>query len=975
MTASSWLLAAALWAPAADPTPGDGAELRPPVVAVVDPTGSDRTALLEAELLSDAGLTLVDRRAIQQVLGEQKLQAAFGPQGVGDRVRLGKVLKADVIVLVRPQTGAGAPAVEVVVCETAGGLRLIARPVPLTKDATADGLALAAAVRVGFRKYGEQIREVVAVPPFVGHDLGYEFDHLKAAYARLAELAAADRPGVVAVELAEAEAIATELKLAAPGERVGRSLPVYLLGEYRNDGTGAARRVELTLRAERGGKLVGDAKTLVVAPAEAAAAVQEWATNTVSGAGSGETAPPDPKSEAKRLAELAERFRRTGEVTEALELMEASLLLDPRQPNLHAHAVRILAEQVDQTWRKVRHDPSLMPAVVRLVHRRRSHLGQFLDTATFKGWPNEVHQLVVIGQSRLLNGPLGVKYAYLTPEVVEQAKHVDAERAPLGKRIAELASRHGYWISPVPYWEYPRDKRYAAMEQLLRDYQARYQGEDKAGNFFSLTERGTAHPDDPPGEFTPDYLAFLDRVDTFAGPGLKKVVARQRQTVLDEQAGYRWGVSPRAFGPPKPVAAVPGEQRLRLVPIPVVVADGGKGTPASGLLGVQAAGPGADLYWGWGGILYLMTEKGSIRPLWQPSGYDPNSRIRSEHVASTCFDGKFVWVVVTSARTEQVNGHAVERQRVILLAVDPTTGTVNEVTADDGLPGPRAGADAGVWGQPRVLVAPLGPGRIAAVGYFSNRSWAATIDRTRLAGGGRAVRVDVIYEARKLSGPRTKNWKPGPDEVFYPNRLAVLRHPETGVAKLLVIRSSFHPLIIDVATGRPESTGYTIWSFGSRTEAGPHSDAAVDADRLYVSRIVDSRPYRRIDRIAYPGTTTEILVPWPSQPSDGDPNLSQIVPYEGRMYVAENRQRVVKPAPTTGPEVYRRPTYGRCQRWWVLEPGAKALRLAAAETPGVDMVGESSHYGLIAVLSGAPGSTGGTLAVVDFGPATPPREP
>ena len=43
------------------------------------------------------------------------------------------------------------------------------------------------------------------IPPFVGNDLTYEFEHLKSAYARLIEQALLEQKGIVVVEIAEAE--------------------------------------------------------------------------------------------------------------------------------------------------------------------------------------------------------------------------------------------------------------------------------------------------------------------------------------------------------------------------------------------------------------------------------------------------------------------------------------------------------------------------------------------------------------------------------------------------------------------------------------------------------------------------------------------------------------------------------------------------------------------------------------------------
>ena len=348
-----------------------------PVVAVFDPDKSDRVTLLEARLLAEPGLTLVERADVEKALKEQELQAAFGPQGVGSRVKLGAVLKADVLVLVRKAAGAKEPTLDVVVCETAGGLRLIRQAVPVTADAAADAAALLDAARAGVRKWGERVTGVVAVPPFASRDLGREADYLKAAFAKLAEQAAAGRPGAVAVELAEAEAVSAELRLAAPGAVVARPLPLYLLGDYRHDGAGDARRVTLTLRAERGGKPVGEVTTVTAKPDEAATAVRTWAARVAAGAG---PAPADPKAEARRLAELARGFRRTGDWAEAVALIEAGMLLDPGLAELHVDYLRATGPPIAKLWKQSawQQDAAATDLYLRLYCRGLEHLEAFV---------------------------------------------------------------------------------------------------------------------------------------------------------------------------------------------------------------------------------------------------------------------------------------------------------------------------------------------------------------------------------------------------------------------------------------------------------------------------------------------------------------------------------------------------------------------------------------------------------------------
>ena len=93
-----------------------------PVCALLDPEKTPQGALLEAKLLADDSATWVDRADIDRVLKEQKLQAMFSPQGVGERVRFGKLLKADLLVMVRLVKGTAQATLEVVMSETTSGM-------------------------------------------------------------------------------------------------------------------------------------------------------------------------------------------------------------------------------------------------------------------------------------------------------------------------------------------------------------------------------------------------------------------------------------------------------------------------------------------------------------------------------------------------------------------------------------------------------------------------------------------------------------------------------------------------------------------------------------------------------------------------------------------------------------------------------------------------------------------------------------
>jgi hypothetical protein len=109
--------------------------------ALVDFDGSTLGKALEARLLQKPGIHWVERTEIDKVLQEQKLQALFSAEGIGDRSALGRLIHADVLVLLRKvavstydpraQTTQATHRLDLVVCETKQGLRLAIHSWPL----------------------------------------------------------------------------------------------------------------------------------------------------------------------------------------------------------------------------------------------------------------------------------------------------------------------------------------------------------------------------------------------------------------------------------------------------------------------------------------------------------------------------------------------------------------------------------------------------------------------------------------------------------------------------------------------------------------------------------------------------------------------------------------------------------------------------------------------------------------------------
>jgi hypothetical protein len=211
-----------------------------PRCAWIATTDSPVLTLAEATILANPRATWLERNEIARVLAERKLQEAFGAEAVSARVGLGDLLKADILVLARIGNTGEQQFAEMVVAESAGGMRILSRRISLSKDTESDAARLCELVKAGLTKYGETIREVFAVSPFLSQDLGFEYEHLRSAYARLLQEMLLAQRGVLVVELEEAEALAREYELAAPGSGPTRRLPTYVLGEYRHEGRGEA---------------------------------------------------------------------------------------------------------------------------------------------------------------------------------------------------------------------------------------------------------------------------------------------------------------------------------------------------------------------------------------------------------------------------------------------------------------------------------------------------------------------------------------------------------------------------------------------------------------------------------------------------------------------------------------------------------------------------------------------------------------
>ncbi len=286
--------------------------------------------LLEAKLSGDGKLRLVERNEIDKVLKEQELGAAFAAEGIGRRIKLGALLKADLLVFLRERQGKekDAKAIEVAVAETRQGVRL-AMQTTTWESARAEQIA-DNFVGVVHRADDLCVRadlRVFAVSPFECRDLTRDYAGLRRGYARLVEEYLIQVPGVAVVELAEARALARESAIS--GDRLSRQLPYYVFGSFRTSQTSGTPRAALSLELRHGDTTLAQSARDEVPAESVGAALQEMIVELQA---KGTTMPPTISSsrvETHMLIDRADVFRRLGEWDEAMPLYESALLLDP----------------------------------------------------------------------------------------------------------------------------------------------------------------------------------------------------------------------------------------------------------------------------------------------------------------------------------------------------------------------------------------------------------------------------------------------------------------------------------------------------------------------------------------------------------------------------------------------------------------------------------------------------------------------
>lgn len=292
--------------------------------------------LVMSQLQSNSSLSFVEREQFKSISDEQAMALA-GSQTAG-RVKVGKLVGADLLVLVGRQNSPDGEMIRLLVCDCATGAR-IGQVRMSAKNEKMDPLVHA--VQRALARFPDKVESVVTVSDFISRDLGFEYSHLQKDLAELLRQALSRHKGLAVVEIDEARSIGTEVSRS--GGDVSRVVPLAVVGEYRTDrfakgGPQISIKVSLNRGKEElvqltsGSILIHNAGQFVV---------KEVHDKMLELLHQSDAVNVSPDTHFARLVKRADQFAEIGDLERAAALREAALLLHPGDD---AQRVRLVRE-------------------------------------------------------------------------------------------------------------------------------------------------------------------------------------------------------------------------------------------------------------------------------------------------------------------------------------------------------------------------------------------------------------------------------------------------------------------------------------------------------------------------------------------------------------------------------------------------------------------------------------------------------
>ena len=299
-------------------------------------------ALAEVELTRRADVVVLERKAVDAVVQEQRL-AAGGFATTEDAVRIGQLLTADVFVHIEGVWEQEAAAA-VVVFDAVTGVRL-EDSVAVGSDVPSLSKALVARVDVALQKRRLPVGKVVAISVLSSRDVG-QSDSTAQSLGVLLERRLLGAPAIVVVERKRLEHVNQERALPANTPTAALlSAPVLIELDVTRGPDGKAIRVAAFLTDPAG----VDHGTIRIEGSDVAAVVSALVPpilQAVHTAGNLDEQHPD--LEALRFFKVCRFWKAHGRPDRSLEAAEAADALNPGSPLLEAALVNALFSSVGQ---------------------------------------------------------------------------------------------------------------------------------------------------------------------------------------------------------------------------------------------------------------------------------------------------------------------------------------------------------------------------------------------------------------------------------------------------------------------------------------------------------------------------------------------------------------------------------------------------------------------------------------------------
>lgn len=366
--------------------------------------------LVTAELSKATDIELVERDQLDAATKELQLAAALESKSVATRVKMGRLVKADALLILSIREGNKGRVLQIVVSESLCGARLRVDYLPYDQTAIAELSRRCARIVADVREhFAGGIRQIVGVSPFLSKDLDQYHEHFQATFAKLLESGLMARPQVAVIEIEEARAIGSETAIAGATIQ-DRPTPLLIEGEYSVK-RGADRKCDIQF--ELTCQSAGGQRRTVRPPSQPLATIARFLTNDLPSMvlPGDDTRPGGSVSleeQSRWLTARGQAFAQAGSWQEAMELLEAAVLLTPDDVSLRVKLLGLYGHflQSRRDWLSGRPEPFVrqhMPMMIDaylvylehldyLIRNRRLNgiqaIAAFRGTTPFCFWPN-----------------------------------------------------------------------------------------------------------------------------------------------------------------------------------------------------------------------------------------------------------------------------------------------------------------------------------------------------------------------------------------------------------------------------------------------------------------------------------------------------------------------------------------------------------------------------------------------------------